>query len=107
MAADHGIADCGMRNAEWPQTVQAVHNVHNVHNCSQGDEAWKINSKGDKTMAKTISCKDVGMDCDFTARAETEEALMQQVAEHASSAHGVQQVPPEILDRVKAVIKDE
>ena len=58
-------------------------------------------------MAKTISCKDVGTDCDFKASAETEEALMQQVAEHARAAHGLQEVPPVILERVKAAIKDE
>ncbi len=58
-------------------------------------------------MAKTISCRDVGPDCDFTARAETEEALMEKVAEHASTVHGIKEVPPEILALVKGAIKDE
>jgi predicted small metal-binding protein len=57
-------------------------------------------------MAKTISCRDVGPDCAFTASAETEEELMQQVAVHASE-HGIMEVTPELLERVKAVIKDE
>lgn len=58
-------------------------------------------------MSKTMSCRDVGPDCDFTARAETEEELMQQVAAHAGEAHGMSEVPPELIDKVKAAIKDE
>ena len=57
-------------------------------------------------MAKTISCKDVGPDCAFTASAETEEELMQKVAAHASE-HGITEVTPELLAQVKAAIKDE
>lgn len=58
-------------------------------------------------MAKTMSCRDVGPDCDFVARAETEEELMQQVVAHASAVHGMAEVPPEIAEKVKAAIKDE
>lgn len=57
-------------------------------------------------MAKTISCKDVGPDCTFTASAETEAELMQKVAVHASE-HGIMEVTPELLEKVKAAIKDE
>jgi predicted small metal-binding protein len=37
-------------------------------------------------MAKTVSCRDVGMDCDFVAWGETTEDIMQQAAEHARTA---------------------
>ena len=57
-------------------------------------------------MAKTISCKDVGPDCDFTASAETEAELLQKVAAHASS-HGIVEITPELIEKVKAAIKDE
>ena len=57
-------------------------------------------------MAKTISCKDVGPDCTFTASAETEEELMQKVTAHASE-HGIMEVTPELLEKVKAAIRDE
>ena len=33
-------------------------------------------------MAKTVSCRDVGMDCDFVAKGETNEDIMRQAAEH-------------------------
>jgi predicted small metal-binding protein len=57
-------------------------------------------------MAKTVSCSDVGPDCSFTASAETEGELLQQVAAHASE-HGITEVTPELLAKVKAAIKDE
>jgi len=41
------------------------------------------------------------------ARAETEEELMQQVVVHAGAVHGMQEVPPEVAEKVKAAIKDE
>jgi predicted small metal-binding protein len=58
-------------------------------------------------MAKTMCCRDVGPDCDFVARGETEEEIMKQVAEHAASAHGLSEVPPELAEKAKAVIRDE
>ena len=57
-------------------------------------------------MPKTISCRDVGPDCSFTATAETEAELMQQVAAHAGE-HGIVEVTPELIEKVKAAIKDE
>ncbi|MDT5157513.1 MAG: hypothetical protein QOC99_3943 [Acidobacteriota bacterium] len=58
-------------------------------------------------MAKTMSCRDVGPDCDFVARGETEEEVMGQVAEHARSAHDMEDVPPELAEKAKAAIRDE
>ncbi len=59
-------------------------------------------------MAKSISCKDVGMiGCDFTAKAETMEELMQAAASHAKEAHGLDSIPPELLPVVQAAIRDE
>ncbi len=58
-------------------------------------------------MAKTINCRDVGVDCDFVARGETEEELLRQCAEHARTAHGMNEIPPEIASKVRAAIRDE
>jgi predicted small metal-binding protein len=38
-------------------------------------------------MTKSLSCADVGADCNWSATAETEEELMKKVAEHAKEAH--------------------
>ena len=59
-------------------------------------------------MAKSISCKDVGMiGCDFTAKAETMEELMQAAASHAKEAHGLDSIPPELMPMVQAAVRDE
>ena len=57
-------------------------------------------------MAKSIKCLDVGVDCDFEARAENEAELMKKVAEHARTAHGITQIPAEMVAKVKAAIHD-
>jgi predicted small metal-binding protein len=57
-------------------------------------------------MAKSIKCLDVGVDCDFEARAETEEQLMKKVAEHARTKHNITEIPPELVQKVKAAIRD-
>ena len=57
-------------------------------------------------MSKTMSCRDVGPDCDFVATGETEEEVMVQVAEHARTEHGFEEVPPELAEKAKAAIRD-
>jgi predicted small metal-binding protein len=56
---------------------------------------------------KYIRCRDVGVDCDFVARGATEEDILRQCAEHAKSDHGMEQIPPELAQRVRAAIQDE
>ena len=58
-------------------------------------------------MTKVITCRDVGMDCDFEARGETEQEIMQKCAEHARTDHGMQKIPPELAAKVKSAIRDE
>lgn len=58
-------------------------------------------------MAKVLHCKDVGMDCDFVARAETEQEILQQAAAHAQTTHGMHDIPPEVVAKVRSVIRDE
>jgi predicted small metal-binding protein len=58
-------------------------------------------------MAKVFKCSDLGMKCDFVARAETEEELMKLVRKHGMEAHGMADVKPELLAKVKAAIRDE
>ena len=57
-------------------------------------------------MAKSIKCLDVGVACDFEARAENEAELMKKIAEHARTAHGFKDIPPEVVAKVKAAIRD-
>lgn len=57
-------------------------------------------------MAKEIHCNDLGFDCGFVAKADSEQDLLKQVAAHASEVHGVSEVTPELVVQVKSVIKD-
>ncbi len=58
-------------------------------------------------MALVVKCRDVGADCDFEARADTEEELFEILTEHAKSGHGMEDIPPELVERVRAVIRVE
>jgi predicted small metal-binding protein len=58
-------------------------------------------------MAKVLRCRDVGMDCDYAARAETEEEILKKVAEHAGTTHNMTEIPEEVLAKVRAAIQDE
>lgn len=57
-------------------------------------------------MATVIRCKDVGFDCDGVIRAETEEEALQQAAQHAKEAHGLDEVTDEIIAQVQAAMRD-
>lgn len=58
-------------------------------------------------MAKVLYCKDVGFDCDFVARAPSEEKLLQEAAAHVEKVHGISELPEEVVAQVKAAIREE
>jgi predicted small metal-binding protein len=58
-------------------------------------------------MTKVVNCKDVGFDCEGVIRAETEEEVLRLVAEHAKEVHGIEEVPPEVVEKVRAVMYEE
>ena len=58
-------------------------------------------------MAKVLRCSDIGMDCDFVARAETEEEILRKAAEHAETTHNMKEIPEEVLSKVRTAIRDE
>jgi len=58
-------------------------------------------------MTLVVNCRDVGFDCDGVVKAETEDELLKIVAEHAKSAHNLQEVTPEIVEKVRSVIRVE
>jgi predicted small metal-binding protein len=56
-------------------------------------------------QTKHISCAHIVPDCAFTASAATEEELLQKVAAHAAHDHGITEVTPELVEKVKSVIE--
>ncbi len=58
-------------------------------------------------MSKVMKCSDVGMNCDFVAHGETEQQVLQKVAEHAKDKHNITEITPDLAAKVKSVIHDE
>jgi predicted small metal-binding protein len=58
-------------------------------------------------MAKILRCNDIGLDCDFVAKADTEEEILRQAAEHAAATHDMEEIPEDALAKVRAAIRDE
>ena len=58
-------------------------------------------------MAKILECAkvDPSSGCKHVMRGETEEEVLQKAAEHAKE-HGIHQVTPELIERVKANIHE-
>jgi len=57
-------------------------------------------------MAKSFKCADISMkNCSFQANADTTEQLMPQIAAHAMTAHGMSQVPKDMMAKIQAAIK--
>ena len=58
-------------------------------------------------MAKVLKCRDVGMDCDFVAWADSEEEILIKAAEHAAETHDMIEIPDGVISQVRAAIQDE
>ena len=57
-------------------------------------------------MTKSISCKDAGKDCSWSASAESEEELMNQVTEHVLEEHKEIELNSDSIASIKSLIKD-
>ena len=58
-------------------------------------------------MAKVLHWSDVGFECDGVIRAETEEEVLKQAAEHARTVHNLQELSEEVVGKVREAIRDE
>lgn len=58
-------------------------------------------------MSKVIRCREVGVDCDFEARGETEQEVLQKCAAHAREDHRMDPIPQELAEKVRGAIHDE
>ncbi len=58
-------------------------------------------------MGKILECAkvDPSSGCQYIVRGETEEIVLKKVATHAKE-HGIREVTPELMERVKANIHD-
>lgn len=58
-------------------------------------------------MAKVLRCSDMGVNCNWVGRAETEKELFKIASKHAADEHGMMEIPKKLLIKAKAVIREE
>lgn len=56
---------------------------------------------------KRFSCGDVVPGCKARFEGEDEDAILSQVARHAAHDHGMDHVPPEVVQQVRDHIRDQ
>jgi predicted small metal-binding protein len=55
---------------------------------------------------KQFRCGDVVLGCEWVARDDDEQALFDEISTHARDAHGMDEVPPEVVDQIRGVITE-
>ena len=58
-------------------------------------------------MAKVLRCGDLMTGCQAVLEGKDEAEVMAKGAEHAKQAHGLSAIPPEMVAKVKAAIKEK
>jgi predicted small metal-binding protein len=58
-------------------------------------------------MTKVLKCSDVNPGCNFEIRGNSDEEVLQKAAEHAKTAHNMQNIPPDVLSKARAAIREE
>jgi predicted small metal-binding protein len=53
---------------------------------------------------KEWRCSTIVPECGWTYGSDSEEEILAQAARHAREAHGMDEVPPEIVERIRATI---
>ncbi len=61
----------------------------------------KVNASVKSVME--MKCRDVGFNCDFVVRGDSEQEIMQQAAAHAQRDHGMR--PEDITEELKGKIR--
>ena len=58
-------------------------------------------------MARTyyLNCRETGLDCDFEARGENLDQVVELCAEHGARNHGMKGFGPELFARIRLQIK--
>ena len=55
---------------------------------------------------KQFKCGDVVLGCEWVTRSDDDEELFAEISSHARDAHGMDEVPPEVVDKIHAVITE-
>ena len=55
---------------------------------------------------KELRCNDVGFACDAVVRAETEDEVLRQGAQHARDTHGLTNLDLETVEKIRSKIRE-
>ena len=55
---------------------------------------------------KQFNCGDVVPGCQWITRNDDEQVLFEDISVHARDAHGMDEVPPEVVDQIRGVITE-
>ena len=55
-------------------------------------------------MARELRCADLGMKCDWSGKAGTDDEVLKKAAEHAAKAHQMAKIDEPMLSQVKKAI---
>jgi len=53
-----------------------------------------------------LGCRDIGVDCDFKAKAQDKNEVLKEIAAHAKLEHNLQNIPPELQKKCFDSIKE-
>ena len=56
-------------------------------------------------MPYRLACAKLMPGCDFKAEADTEEELLEKAAAHAAKSHGIKEITPDLVSKVKWIIE--
>jgi predicted small metal-binding protein len=55
---------------------------------------------------KQFKCGDVVLGCEWVTRSEDDEELFNEISSHARDAHAMDEVPPEVVEKIQTVITE-
>ncbi len=55
---------------------------------------------------KQFKCGDVVLGCEWVTRSDDDQELFEEIQTHARDAHGMDEVPPEVADKIREVITE-
>jgi predicted small metal-binding protein len=58
-------------------------------------------------MAKTLHCADLMPGCDYIAKGDSEQDVLQQAAEHARTVHNISEITSQLAAEVLSKIREE
>jgi predicted small metal-binding protein len=93
-------------SAEAARQADIDHAGERLRGARVSARSWTSMKEGG--MGKVIDCNQVAPEagCDHVVRGATEEEALRNAAEHAKE-HGIVEVTPELIEKVKAAMRDE